>query len=572
MSRFRTPGAPDHGRSYHNDRNAATFRPFGVVLILGALLLGGRAAAASTAVVATEHRLATAAGVEILRAGGNAVDAAVAAAAASGVLNPASCGIGGGGFMLAYEKKGQTAHLLDYREVAPAAATLAAFDARGVSRITSGAVSVGVPGSPAGLVAAHARLGSLPLSVVLDPAIRYARDGFAIEGHLAKGIERHQELLRGDPALRHTFLHADDRPRQRGEQLRQPDLALSLERLVREGTTPFYRGTIAAAIARTLSERGGFLTTEDLGRYRVRWRRPLRGRYRGRTVFTTPPPGSGGVLLAALNVLGGYDLRALGLGSPTYLHLLADTMKAVFADRARYYGDPDFVEVPVRRLTSDAHARSIRKRLSATRVLDVTAAEAVDAGTSHVSVVDGAGNAAAITYTINTSFGAGIVAAGTGIILNNEMADFNLTPGGTNVFGLVGTAANVVEPGKRPLSSMIPTIVLRGHTPEIVIGASGGPTIITGVLQTLLALIDFGLGPADAVRTPRIHHQGIPPTLLVETAIPKRTLQSLGRLGHETRTVDSLSAVSVVHFGSAGAGGAGAVRKGGAAEVVELAR
>jgi gamma-glutamyltranspeptidase/glutathione hydrolase len=530
-----------------------------------------RTALAATALVAAEHHLAAAAGVEVLEQGGNAVDAAIAAAAAAGTVNPISCGLGGGGFMLIYEAGAGRAHALDYREVAPAAATVARFLERGVQRITTGPLAVAVPGEPAGLAAAHARFGVLPLRTVLAPAIRSARHGFLIEAHLAAGIAKHRELLRAEPALARIFLHPDGSPRRRGEHLVQADLAASLE-LLAEHAAAFYRGPTGAAIATTLADRGGLMTPEDLAAYRVRWRTPLRGHYRGRTILTMPPPGSGGVLLEALNVLSAYDIGALELGSPTYFHLLADTLKAVFADRARYYGDPEFADVPVARLISPTHAATIRQRLSAIRVLDMSGTVPADAGTSHISVVDTAGNAVAVTTTINTAFGSGLVARGTGIILNNEMADFSLQPGAANVFGLVATAANVVAPRKRPLSSMSPTIVLRKGRPEIVIGASGGPTIITATLQTLLALIDFHLPVTAAVATPRIHHQGLPNVLLIEEpGVPHLTRRILARLGHKVRTTDSLGAVSVIHIGPNGAAGVGAPRKGGAASPVARA-
>ena len=573
-----------HASSYHNrdgpatslsqlprvqcpqpSRRATTPRSLLLIPLVISLVICRPEAGASTGLLAAEHRLAVAAGTEILRQGGNAVDAAVAAAAALGVVNPISCGLGGGGFMLIYDATADEAHALDYREAAPAAATPELFRDRGVARITRGPLAIAVPGEPAGLTSAHERFGLLPLATVLAPAIGYARDGFPIEAHLADGISTGLELLRSDPALTTIFLHPDGTPRERGEHLRQTDLAESLTRLASEGAAPFYRGVIAAAIARTVTRRGGLLTAEDLAAYRVRWRAPLRGRYRGRTVLTMPPPGSGGVLLSALNVLSAYELAPLELGSPTYLHLVAETMKAVFADRARYYGDPEFVDVPVAHLTSHAHARAIRERLSAIRVLDLREVGPGDAGTSHISVVDTGGNAVALTTTINTAFGSGTVACGTGIILNNQMADFSLEPGAANVFGLVATAANVVAPNKRPLSSMSPTVLLHRGRPEIVIGGSGGPMIITATLQTLLALIDFDLSPTAAAETPRIHHQGVPDVLLAEPGIPRLTRLSLERLGHHVRTADSLGAVSVVRIGPGGALGAGAPRKGGAA-------
>lgn len=580
-------GFPRHlvGRSYHNRLNAATqsagmvepaahrqsaYRLQAVLAILIVLLAWtsawGGAALFKTGFVAAEHPLAVTAGLEILRQGGNAVDAAIGAITASGVSNPVSCGLGGGGFMLIYMATTGEAYALDYREVAPGTATPAAFLQRGMAGISRGPLSVGIPGEPAGLVAAHSRLGSLSLAAVLAPAIRYARDGFPIGPHLADRIAGRRKLLAADRDLASVFLDAQGAPRREGDLLRQLQLSRSLEILASEGSDPFYRGRIARAISTSVTGRGGLISAEDLATYQVRWRTPLRAAYRGRTVLTMPPPGSGGVLIEALNVLSGYDLTSLGLGSPTYLHLLAETMKSVFEDRAQYYGDPAFVNVPVARLTSSAHAREIRRRLSPVAVGQSPMGGAADGGTAHISVIDSAGNAVAATTTINTAFGSGIVATGTGIILNNQMADFSVTEGAANVFGLVATAANVVAPHKRPLSSMSPTVILRNRLPEIVIGGSGGPMIITGILQTLLGLIDFGLSPPAAAATGRIHHQGIPPVLLFEPSIPERTRESLERLGHRLREARTLGAVSVIHVAEDGSiAGAGAPRKGGAA-------
>jgi gamma-glutamyltranspeptidase/glutathione hydrolase len=567
------------GCSYHRPRSVATRTRTAswaraawlATSVVMALARGTASAAPITAYVATEHPLAVAAGLEVLADGGNAVDAAIAAAAAIGVVNPLSCGIGGGGLMLIYHARTGEAHAIDYREVAPAASTPAALQQRGVKKLTDGPLSVGVPGEPAGLRAAHERFGSLAFDRVLAPAIRHAHEGFRIQSHLAAGIARQRDLLAQDPELASVFLHDDGTPRAEGELLRQPRLAATLRTLVQDGAAPFYEGPIAAAIADTIAARGGILTAADLRAYRVQWRTPLRGNYRGRTVITMPPPSSGGIILEALNVLAPYDLRALGHGSPTYLHLLASTMQAVFADRARYYGDPAFVDIPLTRLLSAGHAQEIRQRLSMTKVLEVTDGGGTDAGTSHISVTDGAGNATAVTTTINTSFGSGIVARGTGIILNNEMADFNLTPGATNVFGLVGTAANVIAPGKRPLSSMSPTVVLHHGRPEIVIGGSGGPMIITSVLQTALGLIDFALDAGTATRAPRVHHQGVPPLLFAEPTIPDETRAALTRIGHTLQTVDAIGGVSTVHVGPDSVSGSGAPRKGGAAAGLPLA-
>ena len=544
------------------------------LLAFAAAVLGAAPVArAGAGAVATEHPLAAAAGAEMLRAGGTVVDAAVAAAAAVCVVHASSCGLGGGGFALVHRDDGRDL-ALDYREEAPAAATPERFLTGGrpdEALARSGGLAVGVPGEAAGLVTLHRRFGRLPLARVLAPAIRLAGDGFPLAEapHLRREIERSVDLLRADPGLRAVFLGADGALPPADFRVRQPDLAATLERLGRRGAAALARGSAAAAIAGAVRERGGVLARADLAGYRPAWRRPLAGTFHGHRVVTFPPPGSGGVLLEMLGILARDDLAALGAGSATLLHLLAGGMAQGFADRARWYGDPAFGPVPVAALLAPPRLGRLRAGLSAVRVVEPRAELASEHGTAHVSVVDAAGNAAAITTTINTAFGAGIMVPGTGIILNNEMDDFALAPGVPNAFGLVGAAANALAPRKRPQSSMSPTVVLAGRRPALVAGGSGGPTIISGILQVLLGVVAFGRPLEAAVAAPRIHDQAVPPVLAVEPGVAPEVRAVLERLGHRVIEMPAIGAVAAAGLMPAGEpAAAGDPRKDGGAAVV----
>ncbi|HVN84015.1 MAG TPA: gamma-glutamyltransferase [Candidatus Binatia bacterium] len=540
-----------------------------------AILLARSAGAtvATHGMVASDHALASAAGVEILQRGGNAVDAAAATALAVCVVNSSSCGIGGGGFMLAYFPRTQRAIALDYRERAPAAASRDMFvrDGKAVPELSrAGGLAIAVPGEIAGLAHAVRRYGRLQLAVVMEPAIRLARDGFPIGEHLADEIARGREAIAAYPALAAVLLHADGTARAVGERLQFPALAQTLTQIADQGPQAFYSGATAADLVETVREAGGVFTRDDLASYRPLERPVLRGRYRGRTVLTMPPPSSGGgVLLQILNIIARDDLAALGAQSPTTLHLLAEAMKHAFADRAEVYGDPDFVRVPLPQLLSPRYAETLRNRISARTTFDRSfygqADPPRDAGTSHLSVIDGEGNAVALTTTINTGFGSLVMSPRTGVILNNEMDDFAAQPGVPNVFGLVGAAANAVAPRKRPLSSMTPTIVLDHGRPVLIVGGSGGPLIITATLQTLLNVVDFDLDAAAAIAAPRIHDQWVPDVLAVEPGIDGATRDALARRGHLIKEMPRMGAVQAIRVDGGGLDGAADPRKGGAA-------
>jgi gamma-glutamyltranspeptidase/glutathione hydrolase len=557
-------------------RQAVLFLAFFVAALLCAN--ASTAATGQHAAVAAEHQLASQAGLEILRAGGNAVDAAAAAVLASGVVNPASSGIGGGGFMVIFDAKESRAHTVDFRETAPRAASAAMYvhdgkvDAAASKR---GGTAVATPGEVAGLAFALQRFGTKSLAEVAAPAIRLARDGFVLEDHLAAMIAAFKTSIAADPGLAAVFLHPDGSPFKSGDVLRRPDLARTLEAIAAKGSGAFYDGEIAADIINTVARSGGFLAREDLAQYRPVLRPPVVVTYGSWRILGMPPPSSGGGLIGeSLKVLAPFRPADLGQNSPTYLHVLAETLKGTFADRAAWYGDPDRVRVPLERLLSENHAARIRSHISAAHATPASVygseATAADAGTAHISVVDERGNAVACTSSVNTPFGALLSVLGRDIVLNDTMDDFTAQPGVANAYGLVGSEANAIAPLKRPLSSMSPTIVLDGESVRLVLGASGGPRIISATLQVLLDVLTFAMNAEQAVAAPRIHHQWMPDVLLVEDGVPETTRAALARRGHEIRPLEHGAAVQAVEVTRDSEGGrllraASDARKGGVA-------
>src|SRR5215475_7541528 len=507
-----------------------------------------------TGIVVSDHPLATQAGMDILDRGGNAIDAAIATGFALAVVDQAASGLGGGGFMIVYEARDKRAHALDFRETAPEAAHADLYMRNGKpvpSLSLTGALAVAVPGEVAGLLAAGKRFGSLPLATLMEPAIRLATDGFPLDAALRYAIERQSSNMKKFPDLGRVFLVKDEVPPE-GEIIRQPDLGQTLKAVVSEGPDVFYQGWIAQAIVDTVKKDGGVLTLEDLKGYKAIWREPLVGSYRKRTVITMPPPSSGGVaLIQMLNVLEGHQLTKLAPpNSATYLHLVAEAMKHAFADRAQYLGDPEFVKTPIATLLSKDYAAWIRGRISPVKThppkyYGLANFKSEQGGTTHFSVLDRFGNAVACTLSVNTRFGSKILVPKTGIVLNNEMDDFAIFPSG-NVYGLVGNDANSLQPKKRPLSSMTPTIILQGDRPELIVGAAGGPRIISATLQTILNVLDFHMPVKEAVEAPRIHHQWIPDELNVEDKLPPETKKSLERRGHTVRERTTLGVVQAV--------------------------
>ncbi len=510
--------------------------------------------------VVTVDETATRAAVEVLRQGGNAVDAAVAAALMLAVTFPEAGNLGGGGFLLLRTSDGTYA-ALDFRETAPRDITPEHFlgpDGRpDPQRIRSGGLAVAVPGTPAGLAEAHARWGRLAWSALVEPAIVAAREGVPVTARTAHALAAHAARLERDPEARALFFR-DGRVLREGERMRCPALATTLEWLAREGPRAFYEGPVAEAIVRTVRGAGGVLALEDLAAYRPVWRRPVEGRYRGYRVVSFPPPSSGGVvLLEILGMLEPFDLGATGFGSSLTVHRMVEAEKRAYADRARWLGDPDRVAVPVERLLDPdylaARARTIRDRRAtpARRIHAGKFPETESSDTTHLSIADAEGNVVALTTTLNSAFGAALFAEGTGILLNNEMDDFALAPGVANLYGLVGGAANAVTGGARPLSSMAPTIVEAPegarYQPFLVLGSPGGATIITSVLQVIVNVVDHGMELQEAVDAPRFHHQWLPDRLDHEPrAFPADVARALVRRGHRLHEREWMGNVSAI--------------------------
>jgi gamma-glutamyltranspeptidase/glutathione hydrolase len=544
---------------------SAAFVAF-VALALGAPC--ARAARARHAMVVAENALAARAGLEILARGGNAVDAAAATELAVGVTNPASCGIGGGGFMLIYLAKTHSFYALDYRERAPLAASATMYIRNGKADeelARTGPLAVAVPGELYGLDAALRRFGTMKFSAVAAPAIRLAEQGFAASPLIARDITRVAPMIANDPGLKATYLTAAGTPPRPGDMLYEKALGATLRSLGDDPVAHFYHGEIAREIAEWMKTHGGIITADDLARYRPVWRTPLHRVYRGYEVYTMPPPSSGGVVLEMLGMLAEAPLAGLGLNSPPYLARLIEVMREGFIDRAQY-ADPAFVNVPIDELLSQRHIDEALKR-ALHRGPQPHLAPAADHGTSNLLVTDKDGDVVVVTTTINTIFGAKMMVPKLGLVLNDEMDDFATAPGVANVFKLMGVKANEIAPGKRPLSSMSPTMVMRAGRPVLAVGGSGGPTIITGVLQVTLDVLDFHLAPAAAVAKPRVHHQASPAIVFVESRMPEATRQALAQMGYQLKVVPQLfSAVGAIEIAPGELRGAFDPRKGGGAE------
>jgi gamma-glutamyltranspeptidase/glutathione hydrolase len=496
-----------------------------------------RVTEAPSAMVVSGHPLASQLGRDVLRAGGNAVDAAVAVGFALAVVHPEAGNIGGGGFMVIRTADGQV-RTLDYRETAPGRASRDMYlDANGepTELSVTGHLSAGVPGSPAGLVEAHRTLGRLPFDSVILPAIRLARDGFEIDDYRSESIRSDSTRLSMFPASAATFLPGG-RPPVVGSRLLQPELAATLEAIRRHGADGFYRGLVADLIVAEMERGGGLISQDDLAAYRAVWREPITISYRGHTIYSMPPASSGGVTMGEiLNIMEGYDPLP-SFGSPALLHREAEAMRRAFTDRNRYLGDPAFVENPVDRLLSKEYAAQLRTQIGdlATPTPRFEPAAAGGSSTTHYSVVDAEGNAVSCTTTLNESYGSAVTVTGAGFLLNDEMDDFATSPGKPNMYGLVQGEANAIAPGKRMLSAMTPSIVLdtTGQL-YLVTGTPGGPRIITMVYHTISNVIDHRMSLPDAVAAPRMHHQALPDSIRAEKGgFTRTTLDSLRARGH----------------------------------------
>jgi gamma-glutamyltranspeptidase / glutathione hydrolase len=508
------------------------------------------AVAAEHGMVVAQEKISARIGADILRRGGNAVDAAVATGFAMAVTYPRAGNIGGGGFMVIHRADRNEDIAIDYRETAPAAMTrdifLGADGKPDPAKSRDSALGIGVPGVVAGFALALEKYGSgkFSLAEILKPAIDLAREGFVIDDDLADTLPDWYRRLGKWPASAKVFARPDGTSLRGGDRLVQGDLAATLSAIAAQGPRGFYEGPVAEKLARAVTDAGGIMTTDDLKAYQAVTRTPVRGLYRGHDIISMPQPSSGGVVLVeTLNILEGFRLSELKQGSVASLHLLIEAMKRGYADRARYLGDPAFVNAPIASLLAKDYAARQRASIDpdrATPWVDALALPQPHEGnnTTHFSVVDGFGNAVSNTYTLNFSYGVGLVADGTGVLLNNELDDFTAAPGASNAFGLVGYEANLPGPGKRPLSSMSPTIVMKDGKVVLVTGSPGGSRIISTVLQVIVNVIDYKMDIAAAVAAPRLHHQWMPDEVKVEPGFPADVLDGLRAKGH--RVVDSM--------------------------------
>jgi gamma-glutamyltranspeptidase / glutathione hydrolase len=526
------------------------------------------AIAAEHGMVVAQEKLGARIGADVLKRGGNAVDAAVATAFAMAVTYPRAGNIGGGGFMVIHSAERNEDTAIDYRETAPAATTRDIFlgtDGKpDIAKSRDSALGIGVPGTVAGLSLALEKYGSgkFTLAELLEPAIDLARNGFPLADDVADTLVAGQQRLARWPSSHQMLSHADGTSLHEGDLLIQPDLAATLSAIAAQGPRGFYEGPVAEKVAKAVRDAGGLMTTDDLKAYQAVIRTPVRGSYRGYDIVSMPQPSSGGVvLLETLNILEGFPMSDMKQGSAASLHVLIEAMKRAYADRARYLGDPAFVNAPIAALIAKDYAAKQRASIDldhATPWTDTLSATPPREGsnTTHFSVVDGHGNAVSSTYTLNFSYGVGLVADGTGVLLNNELDDFTAAPGASNAFGLVGFEANLPGPGKRPLSSMTPTIVLKDGRPVLVTGSPGGSRIISTVLQVIVNVLDYHMDVEAAVAAPRLHHQWLPDEVRIEHGFPDDVIAALKAKGHtviEPMGQTSANSIAVTANGLLGA-------------------
>ncbi|EGM69715.1 gamma-glutamyltransferase [Shewanella sp. HN-41] len=507
--------------------------------------------------VASQETLASRTGVEILKQGGNAVDAAVAVAFSLAVTLPRAGNIGGGGFMLVHIAKENKTIAIDYREMAPSKAKKEIFlDENGdaVPKLSrEHGLAVGVPGTVMGMSLALEKYGTMTLAQVAAPAIKMAQEGISVTPDLAQSLAGLKRRMTQWPTTATIFYKADGSDYQVDDILKQPELAHSLRLIAEKGTKGFYEGETATKLVNAVQEAGGIMTLDDLKNYKVVEREPVRGEYRGYEVVSMPPPSSGGVhIIEMLNVLQQFPIDKFGHNTAQTIHLMTETMKQAYSDRSEYLGDPDFYKVPVKALTSKDYAQKIASKIAINKT---TPSAEIKPGklapyesdqTTHFSVVDKWGNAVSNTYTLNFSYGSGLVAKGTGILLNNEMDDFSAKPGVPNGYGLVGGDANAVEGNKRPLSSMSPTIVMKDGKPFLVTGSPGGSRIITTTLQIIMNVIDHGLNIAEASNAARVHHQWLPDELRVESSLNRDTISLLEAKGHKVKVQSAMGSTQSI--------------------------
>ncbi len=507
--------------------------------------------------VVTSHFLATQSAQDVLKKGGNAIDAAVTAAFSLAVTQPRSGNIGGGGFMLISSEQKDEVVAIDYREKAPAKATVDMFlDKKGnadsqLSRYSH--LAAGVPGTVAGLALALEKYGTISLREAMAPAIKLAEEGFVVTPRFSDGLKKKEKMLKKWAPSSKVFYKPDGSYYQPGDIFVQKDLAATLRRISKKGIKEFYEGKTAKFLVAEMAKHGGLISLEDMKNYSPTIRKPVHGIYRGHDIYSMSPPSSGGMhVVQILNILEGYPISEYGLNSAQTIHLMAEAMKRAYADRSLYLGDEDFIKVPMKGLTSKEYAAKIRKVIDTKKA---TPSSTIAPGkpqpfesneTTHFSIVDKYGNAVSNTYTINFSYGSGIVVAGAGFLLNNEMDDFSAKPGVPNAYGLIGGEANKIEPNKRMLSSMSPTIVKKHGKNFLVTGSPGGSRIITTTLQVIMNVIDHGLNIQSAVTAPRIHHQWLPDELRVEEGLSPDTIKILDEKGHKVKQKSSMGAIQSI--------------------------
>lgn len=511
----------------------------------------GAPVVATHGMVVSGHPLATKAGVDVLREGGNAVDAAVAVGFALAVTLPSAGNIGGGGFMVIHDAKTGETISLDYREKAPFKAHRDMYlDDNGdpdSDKSQFSYLAVGVPGSVAGMAYALEKYGTISLERAISPAIELADKGFAVDEYLSSSLKSLKKRLEKSPASMKIFYKEGGVPYEAGDTIIQKDLAWSLKQIAKHGPDAFYRGEVGKRIAADMASHGGLITMQDLAAYEPVVRTPVHGTYRGYDIYSMPPPSSGGVhLIQMLNILEGFTLKNWGHNTPETVHVMAECMKYAYADRAEFLGDPDFVKIPVKGLTSKEYAKSIRDKIDPDRATPSATIRPGDPGryespnTTHYSVMDRFGNAVSCTTTLNFSYGTGITAEGTGILYNDEMDDFSSKPGTPNGYGLLGNENNAIAPGKRMLSCMTPTIIMKNGRAWVVTGSPGGSRIITTTLQMVLNIIDHGMNVREATDAKRVHHQWMPDELYVERGFSAETaaaLKAKGQTVTETGTM-----------------------------------
>jgi len=527
---------------------------------------------AANGMVASQEAIATQIGVDIMKQGGNAIDAAVAVGYALAVTLPRAGNLGGGGFMLVYLADEQRSIAIDYREVAPQAAYPDMFldDAGNADSQLSRfhGLAVGVPGTVLGFELALNKYGSMSLAQVMAPAIKLARDGIVVTPDLANSLQATKKRLSQWPSTQTIFYKADGSSYQPGEVLKQTDLANTLTAIAKKGSPAFYQGPIAKQISDSVRNAGGMMTMQDLATYKAIERQPVTGDYRGYQVISMPPPSSGGVhIIQMLNMLSQYPIDKMGHNSAATIHVMAESMRRAYADRSLYLGDPDFVNVPVAELTNKQYAKQLVSQIDLNKA---TPSSEVSPGTllpyesnqtTHYSVVDKFGNAVSNTYTLNFSYGSGLVADGTGVLLNNEMDDFSAKPGTPNAYGLIGGKANAVAAKKRPLSSMTPTIVLKDNKPYLVTGSPGGSRIITTTLQVIMNVIDHNMNIAEASAATRIHHQWLPDMIRVEKGLNVDTINLLESKGHKVEVKAAMGSTQTIMLTEEGIYGASDPRR-----------